>query len=152
MVKIREDVEAKQLVTAMVTPEKPVDIEDMPLETLADYMRYNERARGINKKLRINRYPVKQCPVELHPTDRVEFGRNDQPNNSLPVYLSNEMIEFKMTLHPGKVYDLPRCVVDHIAKKGLPIWKWFTNPDGSKETRIDSKTPRFSMRMVRDNG
>jgi hypothetical protein len=149
MVKIKEDVQAKALVNEMVKPEAPVAIEDMPLETLADYMRYNEAARKMNKKLRLNRYPIKQCPVELHPTDRIEFGRNDQPNNALSVYLSNDMIEFKMKLYPGKTYDLPRCVVDHIASKGLPVWKWFDNPDGSKETRIASKTPRFAMRTVR---
>lgn len=150
MVKIKEDIEAKKLIAEMVKPEVAVSIDDMPLNTLADYMRYNAEARKINHKLRLNRYPVKQCPVELHPTDRVEFGRNDQPNNELPVYLSNDMIEFKMTLKPGKTYDLPRCVVDHIASKGLPIWKWFNNADGSKETRIASMTPRFALRTIRE--
>ena len=149
MVKIKEDIEAKKLVSEMVKPEKPISIEDMPLNSLPDYMMYNAEARKLNKKLRINRYPIKQCPVELHPTDRVEFGRNDQPNNPLPVYLSNDMIDFKMTLYPGKIYDLPRCVVDHIAKKGLPVWKWFNNPDGSKETRVASTTPRFALRTIR---
>jgi hypothetical protein len=150
MVKIKEDMEAKKLVSEMVKPQEVFSIEDMPLETLADYMRYNEEARKINHKLKLNRYPIKQCPVELHPTDRVEFGRADQPNNPLPVYLSNDMIEFKMRLIPGKVYDLPRCVVDYLAKKGTPIWKWFNNPDGSRETRVASKTPRFSLRTIRE--
>jgi len=86
--------------------------------------------------------------VELHPTDRIQFGRNDQPSNPLKVYLSNDMIDFKMTLIPGQTYDLPRCVINHIAEKGVPVWKWFNNPDGSKETRIAHKDPRFNLRTI----
>jgi len=124
------------------------DLRNMPLATLADYCRYNKEARRLNKKLGILRYPVKQCPLELHPTDRIVFGRKDQPMNPLPVYLSNELIEFKMKLIPGKTYDLPRVVIDYLSKKGTPIWKWFDNADGSKETRVAAVDPRFSIRTV----
>lgn len=141
--------EAKELTASMVTkPDAEVDINDMPLTTLGEYLRYNAKARELNKKLRIARYPIKQCPIELHPKERVQFSRNDGNNNKLPVYISNEMIEFKMDLEIGKTYDLPRCVVEHIAGKGTPEWKWFTNPDGSKETRISHYNPRFSLRTI----
>jgi hypothetical protein len=127
---------------------KEVEIDDMPLNTLADYLRYNKKAREINKKLRILRYPIKQCPVELHPTQRVAFHRKDQPKNPLPVYLSDEMIDFKMTLTPGKIYDLPLHVIDYLSQKGTALWEWFENPDGSRETRKAGMDPRFALRTV----
>ena len=139
---------AKELTASMVPQKEEVDIEDMPLNSLGDYMRYNTRARAANKKLKLNRYPIKPCPVELHPTDRIVFGRNDQPSNPLPVLLSNDMIHFQMTLKPGQTYDLPRCVIDHLATRGTPVWKWFNNPDGTKETRVDHKSPRFALRTI----
>lgn len=128
--------------------QQEVDIEDMPLNTLRDYRLYNERARILNKKLKILRYPIKQCPVDLHPKQRIVFGRNDQPSNPLPVFVSNHLIHFDETLIPGKTYDLPECIINHLAEKGTPVWKWFDNPDGSKETRISHKEPRFQIRTV----
>lgn len=121
-------------------------IEDMPLESLGDYRRYNEEARKINKRLKVLRYPIKQCPVELHPKQKVMFSRIDQPENMLHVYLSNHLIHFEMDLYPGKEYELPECVIHHLSTRGYPIWKWFDNPDGSKETKIDHLKPRFSLR------
>src|SRR5271169_6650952 len=94
-----------ELVDEMCVKSEAVRIEDMPLNTLEDYLRYNAEARKLNKKLRICRYPVKQCPAELHPKVRVEFMRNDGSNCDLPVYKSDEMIHFDMKLSPGKVYD-----------------------------------------------
>ena len=125
-----------------------VPIEQMPLENLTDYIRYNREARKLNKKLGLCRYPIKPCPVELHPTERIVFNRKDQPMNPLPVFLSNDMIDFKMTLIPGRTYDLPRCVVSYLAKKGTPNWKWFDNTDGSRETRVASMDPRFALRTI----
>ena len=127
---------------------KKTPLDEMPLKTLGDYVRYNREARRLNKQLGICRHPVKQCPLELHPTDRVVFNRNDQPHNPLPVYLSNELIEFKKTLIPGESYDLPRVVIEYLSKKGTPIWKWFEKPNGSKETRKASMVPRFALRTI----
>lgn len=124
------------------------EILSMELNTLEDYISHNQKARVANKKLGMCRYKMRQCPEELHPTQRVRFNRNDQPGNPLPVYISNDMIEFKKTLIPGKEYDLPECVIDHLSEKGVPVWKWVDNPDGSKETQIASKNPRFSLRTV----
>lgn len=128
--------------------DKEIPLEMMPLESLADYLNYNKRARAINKKLRILRHPVKQCPIELHPKQRVAFNRKDQPRNPLPVLLSNEQIEYKETLVPGKVYDLPLCVIDYLSQKGTAVWEWFDNPDGSRETRKSGMDPRFALRTV----
>lgn len=125
-----------------------VPIEQMPLETMRDYINYNKEARRLNKMLRICRYPIKPCPVELHPKERIVFGRNDQPTNSLSVYKSDDMIDFKMTLEPGKEYELPVYIVDYLSKKGSPIWKWQTHADGSKETYVSHYTPRFALRTV----
>ena len=127
---------------------KETAIEDMPLNSLADYLRYNARAREINKKLKIRRHEIKQCPVEMHPTQRIVFGRVDQPTNPLPVFVSNEMIEFKQTLTPGQTYDLPLCIIDYLSKKGTPVWDWITKPDGSKETHKISTSPRFALRTI----
>ena len=120
----------------------------MPLNSLTDYIRYNREARRLNKELKICRYPIKPCPVELHPKETIVFNRKDQPTNPLPVFLSNDMIDFKMTLIPGKTYELPRCVISYLAKKGTPNWQWFDNADGSRETRVASMDPRFALRTI----
>ena len=148
-----EEQTAKEVINSMVSAPEIVDIEDMPLNSLGDYMRYNKRARELNKKLRILRYPIKQCPVDLHPMERIVFGRNDQPTNPLPVFISDDMIHFDRTsprdrLIPGQTYDLPRYVVNYLSQLGTPVWKWFDNPDGSKETRKASVTPRFALRTI----
>jgi len=130
-----------------VEPEK-VAIEDMPLATLRDYRLYNEEARKMNKKLRLNRYPIKQCPVELHPTQRIKFGNNDKSMNPVPVFLSNHLIHYDEKLQPGKIYDIPECVVHYLSEKGYPVWGWVTLKDGSRETREMEKAPRFSLTTV----
>lgn len=125
-----------------------VDIDAMPLETLRDYRLYNEEARKINKKLRMCRHPIKQCPVELHPKQRIKFGNNDQSMNPVPVYLSNHLIHFDQKLVPGQQYDLPECIVHYLSEKGYPVWDWINLPDGSKETRMVGKKARFSLTTV----
>jgi len=128
--------------------ESKLSIEDMPLNTIRDYRLYNEEARKINKKLRVLKYPIKQCPVELHPKQRIIFGRNDQPANPLPVFLSNHLIHFEQTLIPGKQYDLPECIVHYLAEKGTPIYKVVEDKAGKKETVLSHMEPRFSIRTV----
>lgn len=123
-------------------------IEDMPLETIRDYRLYNEEARKLNKKLRMCRYPIKQCPVELHPKQRIKFGNNDKSMNPVPVFMSNHLIHYDEKLIPGRVYDIPECIVHYLAEKGYPVWEWVNLPDGSKETRMTGKKPRFSLTTV----
>lgn len=125
-----------------------VAIEDMPLNNIRDYRLYNEEARKLNKKLRICRYPIKQCPVELHPTQRIKFGNNDKSMNPVPVFLSNHLIHYDEKLEPGKIYDLPECIVHYLAEKGYPVWGWVTLKDGSRETREMGKQNRFSLTTV----
>mgnify|MGYP001557944630 CR=1 FL=1 len=124
-------------------------IEDMPLETLRDYRLYNEEARKINKRLRLCRYPIKQCPVELHPKQRVKFGNNDQSMHPVPIFVSNHLIHYDEKLIPGKVYDIPECIVHYLSEKGYPVWDWVTiGPNGERETRMVGKKPRFSLTTV----
>lgn len=138
---------------AVAAIDEKVAIEDMPLETLRDYRLYNEAAAKYNLKNRKKgevegKYPMKQCPVELHPTQRIVFGRLDQPSNPLKCTVSDHRIHFNMMLYPGKTYDLPTCVVNHLSEKGNPIWKVKNLPDGSQDTFIDHKVPRFSLRTI----
>jgi len=143
--KVEEDVLESSLKTAEA---EKLPIEEMPLETIRDYRLYNEEARKLNKKLRMCRYPIKQCPVELHPKQRIKFGNNDKSLNPVPVFLSNHLIHFDEKLIPGKVYDLPECIVHYLSEKGYPVWDWVNLPDGSKETRMVGKQPRFSLTTV----
>lgn len=127
-------------------------IEDMPLESLEDYLAYNAEARKLNKKLKLCRYPIQQCPEELHRKVRVIIQRSDGHSNlsEIPVLLSNEKIHFSERLKCGKEYDLPECVVDFLSEKGYPVWDWVTKSDGSKETRQVNMNPRFSIRTIRN--
>ena len=144
---LEQPAKIEKIIAAAPKVEK-LSIEDMPLENISDYVRYNREARKLNKELKICRYEIKPCPVELHPTEKIVFNRKDQPTNKITVTLSNDMIDFKKELIPGKTYDLPRCIVSYLSKKGTPIWRWFDNPDGSKETRISSIDPRFALRTI----
>jgi hypothetical protein len=128
--------------------EPKTDIDAMPLNNLADYLRYNEKARKLNKQLGLCRYKIKQCPEELHPKQRIQFMRKDQPKNPLPVFLSNELIEYKKDLIPGKTYDLPLCIIDYLAGKGYPIWEKVKLSDGSIDSAKTSIDPRFALRTV----
>lgn len=125
-----------------------MSLEDMPLDTLADYKAYNKKVREMNKKLRQSAYAIKRAPLHLHPKQRVVFQRKDQPKNPLPVYLSTDLIEYRNTLIPGKVYDLPVSVLKYLGERGTPVFEWFENADGSKETRQTHIDPRFAFRTV----
>ncbi len=130
------------------TEEKKMNIEDMPLNSIRDYRLYNEEARKINKRLKLLKYPIKQCPVDLHPKQRIVFGRNDQPSNPLKCFVSNDKIHFDETLIPGKTYDLPECIVHYLGEKGNPVYKIIDGKDGAKETVMSHKEPRFAIRTV----
>lgn len=147
---VANPVEDQQVLTQALkeAEENKLPIEEMPLNSIRDYRLYNEEARKLNKKLKLCRYLIKQCPVELHPKQRIVFQRMDQPTNPLPVFLSNHLIHFDELLIPGKTYDLPECIVHYLAEKGNPVWNWVNLADGSKETQVVSKTPRFSLRTV----
>ena len=124
------------------------DIKNMPLTTYEEYKKYNLAARKANKKLKRCEYPCKPCPEDLHPKERIVFGRVDQPGNPLPVHLSNHLIDFSKKLIPGKKYDLPRVVINYLSEKGVPVYRRITNVDGSEDTVISHKDPRFSLRAV----
>lgn len=148
MARKKANIESSLLDDVHAEKPTPENIDDMPLESLKDYVAYNKKARALNKKLGICRYPAKQCPLELHPKQRVIFNRKDQPRNPLPVYFVNDIIEYKKTLIPGQTYDLPLCILDYLAGKGTPIWDWVQKPDGSKETKKVATDPRFALRSV----
>lgn len=145
MRKAKEEIKIEQVLNSV--PEK-LPIEDMPLNTYSDYIRYNREASAMNKKLRLRRYPIKPCPIELHPMETIIFGRVDQPENMAQVKLSNSLIDFEQKLYPGKEYTLPRCVVDFISSRGTDKWDWKTHPDGSRETYKTGKISRFALRTV----
>jgi hypothetical protein len=110
---------------------KEIPIEEMPLTSLREYRQYNERARALNKQLGMCKYQIKPCPEELHPKERIVFQRKDQPSNPLDVFLSDDMIDFKQKLIPGRTYDLPKYVVSYLQSKGKNVWETTQNPDGS---------------------
>lgn len=143
-----DEVMERSLKQAEAIKKEELPLDEMPLDTLRDYRLYNEAACKMNKKLRSNRYPLKQCPTELHPKQRVKFGNNDQSVHPVKVMVSDHRIHFDESLTPGKIYDLPECIVHYLSEKGYPVWGWVTLPDGSKETRKINTKPRFSLTTV----
>ena len=125
-----------------------VDINDLPLKTLGDYSRYNSRARAANKRLKVLRHPIKQCPEELHPKQRIVLTRVDGSQNPLPVYVSNALIHYDHKMVPGTPYDVPLCIVDYLSQKATPIWKRVTLKDGSQDTVKSGEHPRFAIRTL----
>lgn len=149
--KNEETKESKDLLNEMIPKQQEsgeIDIETMPLNTYYDYMAYNAKARVLNKKLKLCRYPIKQCPVELHDHVRISFSRTDKNTHYIPAYFSNDQIHYNEKLYPNKEYSVPRIIAEYLASKGTEIWKWYTNPDGSKETRMANIDPRFSVRTI----
>lgn len=131
-----------------VLSEPKPSIDSMPLTSFTEYRKYNEEARRLNKKLGVLRYKIKQCPVDLHPSQRVIFQRNQKRTGDQKVHLSNHLIHFDKYLTPGKIYDLPECIIHHIESKGEAQWEKYTKPDGSENTRKAGSLPRFSLRTV----
>ena len=148
MIVKKEVVEETKIDKILEDAPKKVAIEDMPLNSLGDYLRYNKEARALNKKLRICRYPIKQCPEELHPQETIILSNTNKNIMPVSVFLSNEMIHFDKKLIPGKQYTLPRCIVEHLAEKGTANWQRVTKSDGSVDVAITSKTPRFAIRTI----
>lgn len=138
--------------TKVKAVQEPIELEDMPLTTLREYKAYNEAARKENKRLGkrggICVHPIKQCPVELHPKQRVILTNIKQPKNEIPVHLSNHLIHFDEKLTPNKEYDLPVVVVNYLAEKATPIRERLDNPDGTIDVRITGQEHRFSIRTV----
>lgn len=127
------------------------ELADMPLTSLEEHRAYNAKARSFNKKLGICRYKVKQCPLGLHPKDRVTVQNIQQPKNPVKGFLYNEDIDFDQMLQPGKEYDLPKILIDHMAGKGTDHWEWIENPDGSKQTKVTRKNLSYSIRTIATN-
>lgn len=127
---------------------KVESIDEMPLETLRDYRLYNDEARKLNKKLKLCRYQIKQCPTDLHPKQKVKLENNDQTTHPIKVFLSNHLIHFDEELDPGKVHELPECVITYLSEKGYPIYERIEKPDGSKNTIQVGKKARFSVTSV----
>lgn len=125
-----------------------IAIEDMPLTSIREYRLYNEAARKENKRLRKCTYPIKQCPVELHPKQTIKISNNDHSQNAIPVFISNHLIHFDEKLIPGKTYDLPECIVHYLGQKGYPIWGYVTTKDGAKESIQVGTKNRFSINTV----
>lgn len=151
MVKAVEDKPVKALNTALqeIAQSEELPLEEWPLETLRDYRLYNEEARKRNKKARKYIHEIKQCPVELHPKQRIKFGNNDKTLHPIPVFVSNHLIHFDKKLIPGQTYELPECIISYLAEKGYPVWDWVTiGPNGERETRQVGKRPRFSLTTV----
>jgi hypothetical protein len=146
----RNDDKIGEVITS--TEAEKLPLEEWPLESLRDYRLYNEEARKMNKKLRLCRYPIKQCPVELHPHQRVRIDTTNNCRNPIPVFVSNHLIHYDEKLIPGKVYDIPECILSYLSEKGNPIWGWVSLADGSKETRQIDKKPRFSLTTVYQGG
>lgn len=128
--------------------ETELPLEEWPLTSLREYRLYNEEVRKRNKAARKQVYQIKQCPVDLHPKQRVKFSNNDQSIHPVKVFVSNHLIHFDESLVPGKVYELPECVVSYLADKGYPVWGWVNLPNGEKETQQIAKKPRFSLTTV----
>ena len=134
-------------ILAKAIPEK-LPIEDMPLNNIRDYRLYNEEARRLNKKLKVLRYPIKQCPEELHPKQKAIFSRNDGSANPIPCHLSNEHIHYHKTFELGQVYEVPECVIHQINEKGYNHYKKIVEASGKTKTVFSHKEPRFSVRTI----
>lgn len=149
MVKLLKDEKEEVKMDVLLEQAKEkLEIEDMPLTSLRDYRLYNEAARKANKKAKKCIYSIKPCPTELHPHQRIVFNRKDQPTNALAVYKSDDVIDFKMTLIPGKTYDLPEYIIHYLSEKANPIWGWVDLPNGERETRVVNKDHRFQLRQL----
>ena len=89
------------------------ELQKLPLKTLKDYREYNEKAREFS-------VPIKPAPAELHDHVKVKFLRRDGMVHPIPLKFRNEIIDFEKKVHHGHIYDLPKIVIKHYQKKGMP--------------------------------
>jgi len=124
------------------------DITTWPLKTMRDYIKYNEKARELNKKLKIERYELIPCPKELHPHEKVILNWVDGRSGDIPIDRSNHMIDFHEKITPGQPVSLPRYIVNYIQGKSTAQYDRVTLPDGTEDTREVGRIPRISVRTI----
>ena len=130
--------------TEMMVMEQPVrGPEDWELNTLEDYRKYNKEARA-------NGWRLKFPPHELHEIQKVKVTRLDgQGRNHIKVRLVTMAhgmeIDYKGTIVPGEVYELPTPVIKHLERLAYPEYQQIKNPDGTSQTVETGKLPRFAV-------
>lgn len=128
------------------------DISTWPLENMRDYIKYNEKARELNHKLGLLRYPIKPCPAELHPQETVVLSWTDGRTGDIPICKSDHMIDFDVKVTPGKIVKLPRYIVNYLQTKSVDKYERVKKDNGEEETIKTGEAPRITVRTIYDEG
>jgi hypothetical protein len=136
----------KQLDKAIVNVqvEDVLDLSTLPLNTVEDYRKYNEEARKQKK-------PIKFCPNEFYPMEKIKFRRVDNQKGSstkIRFRSGKYLIDFHAEIEDGAVVSLPRPVVEYLNTRQVDKYKQIKRPDGSSETVYSHSDPRFSCQPV----
>lgn len=117
----------------------------LPLKTLDDYEKYNERCRAMG-------IPVKPAPAEMHDHVKVKFLRRDNMTHPVKLKFRNAFIDFEKKVHHGFVYEIPKMVVRFYQNLGIPKYRRTDNREtGESETVFSHKEPRFAFQIVFDD-
>lgn len=138
--------EPKLLDKAIVNVEvrDQIDLSTLPLETVDDYRNYNTEARKQKK-------PIKFCPPELYPMQKVKFRRVDNQKGSttkIRFRSGKYLLDFKEEIPDGAELYLPTPVIDYINTRQVDKFKQIKHPDGSFETVFSHSEPRFTCQPI----
>jgi len=102
------------------------------------------KSEPVSVRLEKGKKKLKNYPPYSGPTQRVKFMRNDQPENPMNACLrkvvyntekkEEELLNWKDTLTPGRVYELPVPVVEFLNSRSEPTYAERQDPENPRQT------------------
>ncbi len=135
----------EEVITAEIPTEIHIgNLNELPLNSIADYRAYNIHARKLKR-------PIKIPPSSMYKQVKCKFARFDQPQNLLKFWVRNADIDYKGQIKPGRTYTLPAPVVKFLNGLATPIFAEVKVDDGGEtitETKQVGEQPRFSCQVI----
>jgi len=102
------------------------------------------KSEPVSVRLQKSKKKRRNIPPYTGPMRRVKFMRNDQPQNPMNSRLTkvvvnkekniDELVDWRGTLVPGQVYELPEPVVDFINSRSEPTYGERPDPENPRQS------------------
>lgn len=128
-------------------------IQDLPLDTYEDYVRYNECVRRRRKRTRKVDLPYKYAPHEVVHMTKVRLTRTKHRGNPININLrcTKNWVKMESPLEgykDGEEVMIPTCFVDRINEMAEPKYKQIKYPDGSSSTVLDYWDNKYNAQVM----
>lgn len=129
------------------------DLDEMPLKTHEDYIRYNEAVRQRRRVLRKKDVEYMYAPLDLVKTCKVRLTR--KKNRGMPININKRLLDKavwfqspKGGFKDGEEVELPECLLNWLNGLAVPVYKQEKYPDGSYSTVLDRMDEVYSAQVM----